>query len=101
MKDDFLKACRKYPAWIWPNGQSKFHDSPWNQFTEKDAKKIHSAGFADCLQRNPTRLNAGWMKMRACCYVYPNTFHGGLRDMNMYVLPCQPVQDGLAPIDEA
>lgn len=88
LKADFLQACRKYPAWVFPDDTvNKFENGAWTQITESDRKKLERTGFTDCIGRKPTSLNAGWMKMRACCYTYPNQFGGGLRDMNIYVIP--------------
>ncbi len=94
-KKEFLSACRKYPAWVWPaGGIDRFANQPWSQITERDMVTIRRASFEDCIARHPTKFNAGWMKTTgqgggAGCYVYPpiGGAHGGVRETNLYVLP--------------
>jgi len=93
-KSDFLQRCRSYPSWVWPNDKvNKYHNQPWSQITQDDETKIRSAGFDDCIFRNPSRFLAGWMKTSghgngACCYVFPNVhYRGGVNETNLYVLP--------------
>lgn len=90
-KEDYLKSCRKYPAWVWPKDSvNKLINQPW-QLTGNDRKTLEGKGFDDCITGKPPRLEAGWMKASqgggACCYVYPNMHGGGLRETNLYVLP--------------
>jgi len=93
-KVEFLKACRKYPAWIWPNDRvNMYANQPWSQITERDLADLESAGFSKDVGGTPKRINAGWMKTTgygggACCYVYPNNARpSGIRETNLYVLP--------------
>lgn len=92
-KTDFLKSCRKYPPWVWPiDSKDRFSNTPWTQLTERDLKTFEKAGFSDCLQKNPKKFNAGWMKTTglgsgANCYIFPNFFHMGVRETNLYILP--------------
>lgn len=92
-KDEFLQSCRKYNGWVWPNdSKDKFHNQLWSQITDDDVTKLTRAGFEDCIQRNPSQINAGWMKTTgrgngAACYYFPNMFGGGIRETNLYVLP--------------
>lgn len=94
MKADFLKICRNYSGWVWPDDRvNRFENQPWTQITEKDKATISSASFGDCIQTKPSLLKAGWMKTTgrgggACCYVFPNIGHGGgVKETNLYVLP--------------
>lgn len=93
-KKDFLERCRKYKAWVWPKDSiSKYENQLWSQVTEKDIDSLTRAGFGDCIQRNPSGINAGWMKTNgrgggACCYAFPNIgMRGGVKETNLYVLP--------------
>lgn len=93
-KDDFLKACRQYTAWIWPKDSvDKYQNQPWSEISEDDIKKLKKADLADAYQSHPPRINAGWLKTTgrgtgACCYVFPNVPRaGGVRETNLYVLP--------------
>jgi len=100
IKDEFIEMCKKYKAYVWPHDKtSKFHNQQWTQITEDDIKKISSKGFKDCITRKPNKINAGWLKTSgrgtgACCYVFPNTFGGGIKETNLYVLPAD-----LTPMD--
>jgi hypothetical protein len=100
-KNDFLQCCRKYPAWVWPDDKKdKFQNQAWSQITDGDIKTLTSAGFDDCIQKRPSKINAGWMKTTgrgngAACYYFPNIFGGGIKETNLYILP----QD-LYPMDE-
>ena len=94
-KDDFLNACRQYTGWIWPNDkENRYQNQPWSRITESDLRSLNRTGFADCILSKPTRLAAGWLKTTgrgggACCYVYPNIgARGGVKETNLYVLPC-------------
>lgn len=92
-KQEFLEACRRYPAWVWPkDSRNRFLNQAWTQFTEKDISHLERAGFGDCISGSPKALKAGWMKTTgrgpgANCYVFPNTYRGGLKETNLYVLP--------------
>jgi hypothetical protein len=92
-KSEFLASCRNYSAWVWPQDSiSKYENRPWAQITDKDRSTLKNAGFDDCIQTKPSKINAGWLKTTgkgngACCYVFPNTFSGGIRETNLYVLP--------------
>lgn len=93
-KRDFLKNCRKYNGWVWPDDAvNKFENQAWTQITERDLASIERAGFEDRIQRTPSLLKAGWMKTsggrggNACCYVFPNVRRGGIRETNLFVLP--------------
>jgi len=92
-KEEFLQNCRKYHGWIWPNDKiDKFKNQPWSQITDDDVTKLTRAGFSDCIQRDPSQINAGWMKTSgrggsAACYYFPNMFGGGIRETNLYILP--------------
>ncbi|MBI4332454.1 MAG: hypothetical protein HY673_14370 [Chloroflexi bacterium] len=102
MKKEFLKACRRYPAWVWPKDTvNKFENQPWSLITEKDSATLTKAGFEDRIQTKPQLLKAGWLKTTgkgggACCYVFPNIGQGGgVKETNLYVLPVD-----LRPMDE-
>jgi len=93
LKDEFLKRCKKYPAYVWPKDSvNKFENQPWNQITDNDKKAIERAGFSDCLESKPRKFNAGWLKTNGkgggtCCYVFPNIGrYGGVKETNLYVL---------------
>ena len=93
-KEAFLAECRNYTGWVWPKDSiNKYENQPWNQITEADRRTVTRAGFADCIQENPSLLKAGWLKTTgrgggACCYVYPNIGrNGGVKETNLYVLP--------------
>jgi hypothetical protein len=92
-KADFLKACQKYPAWVWPiDAKSRFENTPWDQVTDRDRKLLESLGMAGRITRNPSRINVGLLKTSgkgpgACCYVFPNIRGTGVRETNLYVLP--------------
>lgn len=93
-KQDYLKACRKYTGWVWPDDKiNKFNNQTWSQITVNDEASVRQAGFEDCIQTKPSLLKAGWMKTTgrgsgACCYVFPNIGHGGgVKETNLFVLP--------------
>jgi hypothetical protein len=93
-KGEFLKNCRKYKGWVWPIDKTdKYLNTPWSQITVRDETSLTRAGFADCIQKKPSMINAGWMKTNgagggACCYVFPNIGrNGGIKETNLYVLP--------------
>lgn len=92
-KEQFLKDCRKYPAWVWPlDNVNPNENTRWSQITEADSKNLDRVGFKDCIQTQPTGLCAGWLKTTgkgggACCYFYPNIGRmGGVKETNLYVL---------------
>jgi hypothetical protein len=93
IKDDFIKKCKKYSGWVWPHDKtSKFDNQQWTQITEGDIKRITSLGFGECIQKKPSLLRAGWIKTSGrgnggCCYVFPNSYGGGVKETNLYVLP--------------
>ncbi|WP_033542892.1 hypothetical protein [Planococcus sp. CAU13] len=93
-KENFLKNVRNYTGWVWPLDKiNKNENQYWSQITEKDEQHLLRANFADCIERKPSLLNAGWMKTTgrgggACCYYYPNIgMNGGVKEYNLYVLP--------------
>jgi hypothetical protein len=93
-KDMFLKNCCKYQSWVWPIDRiNRFSNQPWSQITDRDKNMLTKVGFDNCIQKKPSRINAGFMKTHgrgggACCYVFPNIGrNGGVKETNLYVLP--------------
>ncbi|WP_102029166.1 hypothetical protein [Salirhabdus sp. Marseille-P4669] len=93
-KDEFIENTKKYTGWVWPKDSiNKFENQLWAQITEKDMQHLSRAGFKDCIERMPSKINAGWLKTNgrgggACCYYYPNIgMNGGVKETNLYVLP--------------
>lgn len=93
-KEKFLKACRQYTGWIWPQDSvDRFKNQPWDQLTERDRNMLERKGFKDCMPQKGDPLQAGWLKTTghgggACCYVFPNVWgSGGVKETNLYVLP--------------
>lgn len=91
-KPDYLARCRSWSGWIWPNDrENKFHNQPWNMFTDKDRQTLTRAGFIDSASES-IQLGAGWLKTHgrgggACCYFYPNLGRGGgVLETNLYTL---------------
>ena len=93
-KDDFLHACRKYDAWVWPKDSVNRHrNQAWTQISVADGKKLTKAGFSDIFPIASNVLRVGWLKnvrglQGACCYVFPNIgYGGGVKETNLYILP--------------
>jgi hypothetical protein len=92
-KQEFLEACKQYPAWVWPiDSKDRFLNSCWSQISERDQKMLDRLGVGDRIDRKPTRIKFGLMKTSgrgpgACCYVFPNIFGTGVRETNLFVLP--------------
>jgi hypothetical protein len=92
-KEEYLEACKKYPAWVWPiDSKSRFLNTPWSEVTERDKALLNRLGASDRITREPTRINFGLMKTSgfgpgACCYVFPNVFRTGVKETNLFVLP--------------
>jgi len=89
-KKDYLEACRKYHGWVWPKDSvNKYENQPWSP-TGDDHKLFERIGFAECVTGGAVAFGALKTTGRgngACCYVFPNTHGGGLRETNLYVLP--------------
>lgn len=93
-KRDFLEACKKYPAYVWPIDKiNRFENSEWSQVKDRDIKMLQSLGMIDRLDKKSSRISLGLLKTAgpgksgACCYVFPNIFRSGLKETNIYVLP--------------
>lgn len=101
LSSDFRRLCTKYSGWVWPDDHvSKFDNQPWIDITEKDRTMLSQHNFADAIPAKRSQLHAGFLKTTgkgggACCYVFPNTFGGGVKETNLYVL----LQD-LSPMSE-
>lgn len=91
-KEEFLQKCRNYTGWVWPKDSvNPDENQAWEQITENDKKALTNAGFGDAIQKKPSHVNAGWLKTSgkgqgACCYVFPNSRGGGVKETNLYVL---------------
>jgi len=97
-KLEFLEAFRKYPAWIWPDdSEDPYANQRWTKVTRDDRKRLAAIGFEEYITRDG--VTAGFLKGipfgGACCYYYPNVYRGGLKETNLYVLPCDlyPLED--------
>lgn len=92
-KQEYLSAVKQYTGWVWPwDKVNRFENQLWSTITENDLGLLSKLGLHDQLRQNPVYINAGLMKTTgkgngACCYVFPNTYGGGLRETNLYVLP--------------
>lgn len=92
-KKEFVKNCRKYRSWIWPDDDNDPNkNAPWSQLTEDDRTKLQRIGFDDTTQSGDHRIDAGFLKGvpyggSTATYIYPNQYGAGLRETNAYVLP--------------
>lgn len=92
-KEEYLEACKKYPAWVWPiDSVDRFLNSPWSQISERDKSLLERLGVGDRITKKPTRINFGLMKTSgygqgACCYVFPNVYGTGVKETNLFALP--------------